>query len=179
MEPNPYAPPQAPLLPPPLQPHSDAEALRREHINTEATIKTVGVLYYLGAFGMIVIGLSTLADSEGSPAHVMTGLFVSMGVAQFAAGYGLRRLRGWARYPTIIFSGIGLLGFPIGTLINGYILVKVLGKQGRFVMTPEYQDIIAATPHVKNKTSRAVWILLAVLLVVLAISIMFMISSSR
>jgi hypothetical protein len=39
-------------------------------------------------------------------------------------------------------------------LINAYILVKVLGKQGRFVMTPEYHDIIAATPHVKKNVPR-------------------------
>jgi hypothetical protein len=179
MEPNPYAPPLAPLLPPPLQPHSDAEAVRREHINTEATIKTVGVLYYLGAFIVIASGLSMAASSEPTSQNVPMAILVTLGIAQFIVGYGLRRLRSWARIPTMLFSGIGLLGFPIGTLINGYILVKVLGKQGRFVMTPEYRDIIAATPHVKNKTSRAVWILLAVLIVVLIVSIIFMMTSSR
>jgi hypothetical protein len=64
-------------------------------------------------------------------------------------------------------SCIGLLGFPLGTLINIYILVKILGQQGQFVLTPEYQRIIAATPHVKQKTSIVVWVLLILLLVIL------------
>jgi hypothetical protein len=34
-------------------------------------------------------------------------------------------------------------------------------------MKPEYQQIIAATPHVKNKTSPVRWVLLVVLLLVL------------
>jgi hypothetical protein len=48
-----------------------------------------------------------------------------------------------------------------------YILVKVLGKQGKFVMTDEYQRIIAATPHIKRKTSIVVVILLVLLVLVL------------
>lgn len=38
-------------------------------------------------------------------------------------------------------------------------------------MTPEYQEIIAATPHVKRKTPKAVWIILFILVGVLAVSI--------
>jgi hypothetical protein len=55
----------------------------------------------------------------------------------------------------------------LGTLINVYILVKLCGKQGSFVMTPEYQRIIAATPHVKRKSSIASMVLLAILIIVL------------
>lgn len=176
MEPNPYAPPQSPLLPPPLPVHSDAEAVRREHINTEATLKTVGVLYYLGAFIVIAAGLSMAANDELTSEWVSMAILVILGVVQFVGGFGLRRLRSWARIPTIILSGIGLLSFPIGTLINAYILVKVLGKQGRYVMTPEYQEIIAATPYVKNKTSRAVWIILGVLIVVLILVVVWVAS---
>ena len=170
MEPNPYAPPQTPTLtaqPPEL---ANAEALRREHIGTEATIKSVGALYYLGALYVILsipIAHTMLQLREKGPIFGIELLLFALGLAFLSMGYGLRRLRGWARYPTIIFSGFGLLGFPIGTLINGYILVKVLGRQGRFVMTPEYQPIIAATPHVKYKTPLVVWIVLVVLILVL------------
>jgi hypothetical protein len=49
-----------------------------------------------------------------------------------------------------VLSGIGLLGFPIGTLINGYILYLFLSKKGRTVFAPEYQEVIEATPHVST-----------------------------
>lgn len=170
MEMNPYAPPQASIRPPALPSRVDAESLRREHINTEASIKSVGILYYLGAVLGIAVGASMLgSDDVGSAA-----LLLSIGVVQLVAGFGLRRLRSWARIPTIIVSGIGLLGFPIGTLISAYILFNLLGKQGRYVMTPEYRQIIAATPHVKNKTSRAAWIVLLVLLAVLALALIWL-----
>jgi hypothetical protein len=42
-----------------------------------------------------------------------------------------------------------------------------MGKEARFIMTPEYQRIIAATPHVKYKTSILVKVLLALLLILL------------
>ncbi len=179
MELNPYAPPQSPTLAPPLPALPDAEAVRREHIHTEATIKSVGTLYYLGAFLMILVGLSTQAASQDISAMTTMAIFVTLGAAQLVTGYGLRRLRGWARIPTLILSGIGLLAFPIGTLINAYIMVKVLGRQGRFVMTPEYQRIIAATPHVKRKTSIVVWILLVLLIVALIGFLVFAVISNR
>ena len=55
----------------------------------------------------------------------------------------------------------------MGTLINLYILVTVAGKKGHFVMTPEYHRIIAATPHVKRKTSVVTWVLLTLFIIIL------------
>jgi len=93
--------------------------------------------------------------------------FVLIGLGQGFTAYGLRRLRSWARIPTIIVSCIGLLGFPMGTLINAYILVKVCGKQGSFVMTLGYERIIEATPQIKRKSSILAMVLLAILIIVL------------
>jgi len=166
MEFNPYAAPKSEVL----QSTPQAELERMQHIHTEATIKSVGILYYLGAFALILLGVTGLTGrdlEEGVPPQLMGAIFITLGAGQGVIGYGLRRLQRWARIPTVIFSCIGLLGFPIGTLINAYILVKVLGKQGQFVLTPEYQQIIAATPHVKRKTSIVVWVLLIVLLIIL------------
>lgn len=42
MEINPYAAPQSQIL----QSTSQDELIREEHINTEATLKSVGILYY-------------------------------------------------------------------------------------------------------------------------------------
>ncbi len=174
MEPNPYAPPDSSTLTAPVSDLAEAEALRREHIGTETNIKSVGLLYYLGALGMFSIAFSSTAvsseEQEGSVLLLVAG-FAALGFAYLFIGYGLQRLRGWARIPTIIFSGLGLLAFPIGTLINGYILYKILSKQGQFVMKPDYQRIIAATPHVKYKTPLLVWILLALVIAVVIVGI--------
>jgi len=166
MEFNPYAAPQSQVL----QATRQAELERMQHIHTEATIKSVGFLYYLGTFALLLLGTAELSGSnlkEGVPPQLMGAIFIIWGARQGAVGYGLRRLRSWARIPTVIFSCIGLLGFPVGTLINAYILVKVQGQQGKFVMTPEYQQIIAATPHVKRKSSIVTLVLLALLLIIL------------
>ena len=141
-----------------------------QHIHTEATIKSVGVLYYLGSFGLTALGVSGLGGfnlEEGVSPQLLGAVFLLVGIGQGIVAYGLRGLRSWARIPTIIFSCLGLLGFPLGTLINAYILVKVSGAQGKFVMTPEYQRIIAVTPHVKRKTSIVAMVLLAVLILIL------------
>ncbi len=166
MEQNPYAAPQSQIL----QSSTAEEAIRREHLNTEATIKSVGILYYLGAIMLIMTAIPSMVQNHALP----KGYAISVGVLLIIAGLGvglvgrgLRKLRSWARIPTVIFACLGLFGFPVGTLINVYILVKVLGKQGKFVMTDEYQRIIAATPHIKRKTSIVVIILLVLLVLVL------------
>ena len=169
MEINPYAAPQSQVL----QTTSQDELIRQEHINTEATIKSVGMLYYLGAFmvvfygvGSIIIGISSGSDALWG--SILIGVvLLAIGVGQGVVAYGLRRLQSWSRIPTVIISCIGLIGIPIGTLISIYILVKILGKQGKFVMTPEYQRIIAATPGVKRRQSLVAWVLLILLIIIL------------
>lgn len=169
MEMNPYAAPQVDVLPP-TQATSTEEMIRTQHLNTEATIKTVGFLYYLGAIliGAAAVGMLAGGRSEDKFFTAGFGLvFLVLAVGQGIVGYGLRRLLSWARIPTIIFSCLGLLHIPIGTIINGYILATVAGKKGKTVMTPEYRRIIGLTPHIRRKTSVAVWVLLAVLVLVL------------
>jgi hypothetical protein len=60
----------------------------------------------------------------------------------FLIARGLRTLRPGVRTPTIILAVLGLLGFPLGTLINGYILWLVLSKKGQFIFSPEYPAIV-------------------------------------
>jgi hypothetical protein len=80
-------------------------------------------------------------------------------------------LRKWARIPTGILSGLGLLGFPLGTLINGYILYLIFSQKGKTVFSEEYQAVIEQTPHIKYRTSILVWILLGLVLLVIGIAI--------
>src|SRR5450759_3656581 len=82
-----------------------AESIRREHINHEASIKAVGTLYYLSMFGLAVAGLAILFSpgafaggrmSDAVPAAIM----VVMAVGLFMVGRGLRKLQPWVRIPT-------------------------------------------------------------------------------
>ena len=169
MELNPYAAPEAEVLQAPSA-NAEAEAIRRNHINTEATIKSVGTLYCFSAIVVILACGAGLINTSPAPDSIGKGFLVVLlllALFQGRVGMGLRRLEPWTRIATIVLSLIGLLAWPIGTLINIYILLKVAGKKGGVVFSPEYRDVIAATPHIKRKTSIVSMILLAVLILVL------------
>lgn len=167
MEINPYAPPAADLT------HDykpDSERLREEHINVEATIKSVGFLYFLGAFIVLCFAFGAWGSLiSGTGSLWMTLLITALGLLQGWIGYGLRRLRRAAQIPATVFSVLGLLAFPLGTVINLYILSQLLSKKAAFVLTPEYHQIIATTPHVKRKTSKAAWIVLLAIIGLLVV----------
>lgn len=146
---------------------SAAEDIRNEHIKHEASVKSVGVLYFIGAFFMVFLGgmmLIARPGPGGLEATVTGAVLVCLAGFQFATGLALRRLKRWARIVAGIFSGVGLLGFPLGTIINGFILYLLFSKKGKMVFSPEYQEVIAQTPHIKYRTSIIVWIALGILL---------------
>ena len=153
---NPYAAPAAKVEDAGGNP--EAEAIRQAHIGHEASIKAVGFLYYLGAAIAVLAGAGFLAGGvRGGEAAGLAGFMLAFGIAGFFVGWGVRALRRWGQVAGCVMAVIGLLGFPIGTLINGYILYLFLSKKGRTIFAPEYQDVIAATPHVKYRTSIIVW----------------------
>ncbi|RYD47808.1 MAG: hypothetical protein EOP83_27455 [Verrucomicrobiaceae bacterium] len=103
----------------------------------------------------------------------MLGVFVVIGAAQLFAGWGLRKLRPWAKIPAAILAGISLLSIPVGTVIGGYILYLLFSAKGRMVLSPEYADIIAQTPHLRYRTPRWIWILLIVIILLFVGLIVF------
>ena len=167
---NPYAAPTARVEDVPA--NAEAEAIRKAHISTEASVKAVGMLYYLGTIGLGIGGIGSLIGGRD-------GTSIGIGVAMLAVGaglafvaHGIRALKNWARITGIVLAALGLLNFPIGTLINAYILYLFIAKKGRMVFSPEYQDIIAATPEVKYRTSILVWIFLGILVLLFAAAIL-------
>lgn len=148
-----------------------AEAIRNEHLKHEASVKSIGVLYYLGGVGLVLVGgISLLGAASGGmgqervAAGFLAIVFLLLGIGQFWVGTGLRRLRSWARIPTGILSGIGLLGFPLGTIINGYILYLIFSRKGKVVFSEEYRTVIEQTPHIKYRTSIVVWVFLGLVI---------------
>lgn len=162
---NPYAAPAAPVDD--VAANAEAEALRRAHISHEASIKAVGFLYYLGGVGVTLVAAASLLGAKDTSV-MLTLLLLALGIAQFFAGWAVRALRPWGRIVGCVLSGLGLLAFPIGTVINAYILYLFLSKKGRTIFAPEYQAVIAATPEVKYRTSILVWIFLALLIGLIA-----------
>lgn len=148
----------------------NAEQVRQEHIKHEASVRSIGILYFLGAAVVLLAGMVSLA---GGSAGLMAGLFfLILGAGQIWVGVGLRKLRSWARIPTGILSGIGLLGFPLGTLINAYILYLVFSQKGKTVFSEEYQRVIEETPHIKYRTSIVVWILLGLIFLLIGLGLL-------
>jgi len=165
---NPYAPPRAHVQDV-SGADSEAEEIRQEHIKHETSVRSIGILYYLSGGLMVVASLAMIAGSfSGQSKAFMMGMgvgYLAIGVLMLFVARGVRKLLPWARTTTIVLAAIGLLGFPLGTLLNGYILYLMLSKKGKRIFEADYKDIIEATPHVKYRTSIVVWIVLGLLVV--------------
>jgi hypothetical protein len=146
---------------------SQAEETRKDHIKHEASIKSVGFLYFFGAAFLLLASIPTFIPSSRARGSIFAFLFLGLAALQLWAGVGLRRLRPWARIPSGLLSGFGLLAFPLGTLINGYILYLLFSKKGTTIFSDEYRRVIQETPHIKYRTSLLIWILLGLLLLLL------------
>lgn len=170
----------------------DVERIRKENLKHEASIQGMGTLYVLGGIFSVLasilylaLGIGALAGAAGTPEGIIGGAILlviglvvgALGAAQFWTGLGLRKIKPAARIPGIIFACIGLLGFPIGTLISGYFLYLLVSQKGTFIFTPEYASVMQQTPHIKYRTSIIVWIFLGLLLFLIAVGIISLVVS--
>jgi len=151
----------------------DAEAVRRAHLKHEASIKSVGTIYYLGAALSILAAVLAPGHADAREARLVLGIvFATLAVAYVVVGWGVRRLKPWSRIGASVIAVPGLLGFPIGTLISAYILYLMLSKKGRTVYSPEYREVIAATPQITYRSTVLIWIfLILILLTIIAIGL--------
>jgi hypothetical protein len=176
---NPYAPPKAQVED--VVPFAgEADEIRREHIKTEASIRSIGSLYYLGgglmvaaAFFLPTFGGKMFGGMPPAVAGIVMVVCLAFGGGSLFVGRGLRALRPWARTTAIVLSSLsciaGLARPSLGIAVNIYILYLLLSKKGRRIFESDYPEIVAATPDVKYGTSILVWILLGlVVLLILA-----------
>ncbi len=175
---NPYTAPRTDVLPQgDMQSYN--ESIRRDHLSHEASCKGIGALYIISAiglalasFGWLLIASDTSDMPDGAPELVVASIVVGLfAVIYLVTGLGLRKLKGKARIAAVVLCCIGLLGFPVGTILNGYFLYLLLSTKGKMVFSEEYKEIIAQTPHVKYRTPAWLWVLLAVLLGLLGLGI--------
>lgn len=157
---------------------TEAEIVRKKYLNHEASIKSMGTLFMLGAVLSIPLAVITVArairvaNSPSAQISLLIGVMLfGVAVAQGITGFALQKFQPWTRVAGSVLAAIGLIGFPIGTLIATYFLYLLLSRKGHYVFSDEYQDIIAETPHIKYKTSKIVWAFLILLLSLLALGI--------
>ncbi len=176
---NPYASTTATLA---TNLGTDAESIRKQHLNHEASVKSIGMLYWLGgilgcllAFGYLIGGAVSLTDPQtvgaGIVLLVLGVVVLCFSVFQIMVARGIGKLEPWSRIAATVISCIGLLGFPIGTMISAYFLYLLQSSKGTVVFSDQYKEVMAETPHIKYKTSIFVWILLGLVvgLIVFAI----------
>jgi len=157
------------LVDPAIGDMDQAEQIRREHLNRETSVRGIGSLFYVGTLVLILFVASIVwsrfpLSNDGRPVTVqlfsfgMLGLVVLFAVVQGWVGHGLRTLNGSVRLWAVALTALGLINFPIGTVISIYFIYVLVSAKGRFVMTPEYAAIRAATPHIRYKTPIWLWI---------------------
>jgi hypothetical protein len=156
----------------------EAEAIRKEHIHHEASIRSVGTLYLLGSALLIFAGIASLAGLNPDkrppvselPSWFMPFFFITLACIQFQVGRWLRALNPKARTPATVLAILGLFAFPLGTLINAYILYLLRSKKGATVFSESYCEVVKATPQIKYKTSIIIWILLGLVVLMLGLA---------
>ena len=184
---------------------SQAELIRKSHLSHEANIQGFGCLYtlggilgILGAIFYVGIGIFVMAGGvvpkelefmvfgAGGDRLVSGGLttlvgvvFLAIAVAQLFAGRSMQTLNPSGKILAIVVAAIGMLQFPCGTLISGYLLYLLVSAKGRTVFSSAYKEVMQATPHIRYRTSIIVWIFLFILIGVLLLGVLAAIFGAR
>ena len=128
-------------------------------------ITLLAVLQFIGAvllilIALICLGVGLFADTTDAGALLLGGILCgAFGALEAVCGFGLWKLKGYGRKIQLVFSWIGLIGFPVGTIISILILVY-LYKPGVKVLfagkpasqfTPEEAAQVAALTQGLNR----------------------------
>jgi hypothetical protein len=176
---------------------SQAELIRKSHLSHEANIQSFGCLYTLGgilgilgaifyvgigifvmAGGVVPEELASMVFGAGGDRLVSGGLttlvgviFLAIAVAQLFAGRSMQTLNPSGKILAIVVAAIGMLQFPCGTLISGYLLYLLVSAKGRTVYSSAYKEVMQATPHIRYRTSIIVWIFLFLLIGIILLGV--------
>lgn len=170
--------------------NQEAENLRKQYLPHEQEIFSFGTLFvFQGVLGLIlalgllvtlITGNAVEAPSDMDPSaadayvsfinfilYAMLGVYLVAGIMSLLFGMGMRKLNLLGRIGGTILAVPGLFGFPLGTIIYGFLLYLLWGEKGKMVFSDKYKRAIHATPHIKAKTSLLIKILIGVLLLIM------------
>lgn len=181
---------------------TEAEAVRRKYINHETSVRSVGSLHMLGALILIIplifflLAAASPVGQEFEPslsgaALAMNAAFALVSGMNLVLGFGLRRLRPWARWTEVVLLGVPTVAFLImvvtwgmppgwgdegfyllGTPIAVYILFLLLSPKAAVIFAPDYIEVIAKTQNVKSKSG---WLARGLVLFCMALAILMIV----
>jgi len=177
IEPNPYAAPITVEPVPEAQSVTRIQARQIRAANAGAERGLRQLVLCLGGGYLLMAGVSYTAAFVGMGATFQHPYYLAMGTvytlalaATLIIGFGARRLAAWSRRPLTVLCGLGLLLFPLGTILSLPILwILYVGRPPR-LLTPEFEQIVrdSADPP-GGRTSVVTWIGVA-LFVILVVS---------
>lgn len=146
------------------------EALRRAHINHEASVQGIGSMFLLAAllWGLTALFMTQRLLNEPWGILLVGSVAVCWGLTGLTSwvGRSLRRLHARAAHVAALVMAIcALLAVPLGTLLGIYMLYILGSAKGRYVLSEPYRQVVLQTPHIRYRTS---WVVLAVLALLLS-----------
>ena len=175
---NPFAAPTADISVQPETGLSPEETIRNQYLRHEHNIKSIGSLFLLSSIvsGFITVSSVITAIIAGVRGDVLSvvvgiGIFAAIFTAQVSAGIGLHRLSPKSRIPAAILATLMLIGIPVGTILGVVFLYLLFSKEKQVRVQRRISQIVAATPHIKLKTSKLLVIVLLVLVAFLLVAI--------
>lgn len=122
-------------------------------------ITVLAVLNFIAAlFGLAILVLALASDgkSESPMVDVMAGGFFAVLTAiSVATGVGLWNLKPWGRVAQIALSCLGLLAFPVGTLVSGLILWYLFTPPAKVLFSGKRADQLTHAEVAALHTSAA------------------------
>jgi hypothetical protein len=119
----------------------------------ETHVKVLGILNIVsGALGLCMallmvvvfggVAIGSAADADAAIAIPIIGLtgfalvvfLLAMALPAIVIGYGLYKLRPWARVPGIVIALLSLMAFPLGTVLGIYGLWVLFSKETERVL---------------------------------------------
>jgi hypothetical protein len=158
---------------------TQAERVRHQHLNREAAIQAIGLLWYLGGgfqclSSVVGAGVLFIYPTIDSSASVFLAGVFSIGLVSIAIAHWLRHFFSGGRLSIGVLSAFAMLGFPFLALVNAYVLYLLFSRKGAMVFSSEYQEIMRQTPHMKYGTAVVIWelcLMLAALMIGVILSI--------
>jgi Tfp pilus assembly protein PilE len=160
-------------LPPPSGAETAAPPLERVR---PPLIALLAVIKLLSGLVWLVLGVAFVAFSNHSPdgrfALPLAGLAFVFGALALVGGYGLWTLRAYGRYVQMGFSFLGLLGFPIQTVISILILVYMFNPGIKVLFSEAPVDTLGEVDRERLRSLRTANATAVVVAIAVAIPVM-------
>jgi hypothetical protein len=142
-------------------------AVRFEYLEREATLRLMARVYsaFVFLFGLLVLVLFLyycFADTTGSDEDFRNRIeellqFNAWCAAHSIVSIRLHRIVPSAKWDGTIMCFLSLFAVPIGTLLGAYTLYLIWTRDGRFVLSKEYQRVMKSTYYIKHYRANWIW----------------------